>query len=350
MRALLYPLNIIYRLVVWTRNKLYDRDVLKSTVPPVTSVVIGNLAAGGTGKTPHTEYLIRLLKDHYNIATLSRGYKRKTSGFIMANESSLATDIGDEPLQFHVKFPDIGVFVDEDRVHGINQIIKQIPDTNLILLDDAFQHRAVKPHISILLFDYRNVVNKKFELLPVGNYREPLSSKKRADYVIITNSDIIVSPIMKREIQDTLSLEPHQKLLFSRVEYMDLQPLNNVAKNYSQDINTILLFSGIADPGFLETHLRGECSFLETVRFKDHHNFTEKDIQTVIQTFDDLPSVNKIIIITEKDYMRLYNTPLLAMFDAKPLFYIPIKMVIRGGDKNFNNSILSKIESIKKSE
>lgn len=346
MKVLLYPIMIVYEFVIFLRNKLYDCDVLKSSTPSVPSIVIGNLSMGGTGKTPHTEYIIRLFRDKYNIATLSRGYKRRTKGFVMANDKTKATDIGDEPMQFHVKFDDVKVCVAENRVHGVEEIMKLAPETNLILLDDAYQHRALKPHIYILLFDYVNIINKKCELFPVGRYREPLSNSKRADYIIITNTDVVISPIIKRHIIETISPLPHQKLLFSRVDYMDMEAINEAARKVSFNINTILLFTGIANSYNLETYLKGKCFTLDVIRFGDHHNFSQKDIANVVEAYINIPSKRKIVVITEKDYMRLYNSDLLAKFDDVPLFYIPIKIVIHDEEDAFDEDIVRRVASI----
>lgn len=328
------------------RNKFYDNGIFKSTPTPIPSIVIGNLSTGGTGKTPHTEYLIRLFRDKYNIATLSRGYKRKSRGFVMANENSRVADIGDEPLQFHVKFDDVMVCVDENRVHGVNNIVKLAPETNLILLDDAYQHRALKANIYILLFDYVNILNKRCDLIPIGTYREPLKSKQRADYIIVTNSDVVISPIVRRQIKKTLSPLPHQKLLFSRVEYMPMVAINDTAKRVKLDVNTILLFTGIADSYNLENYLRGLCFTLDTVKFEDHHTFSKKDILRVVDSFKTIPSRRKIVVITEKDYMRLYNSDILNLLNDIPVFYIPIKIVIHDGEREFDLDIDKRIMSV----
>lgn len=346
MKLLLYPIMLIYEAIVLLRNKFYDNGIFKSTPTPIPSIVIGNLSTGGTGKTPHTEYLIRLFRDKYNIATLSRGYKRKSRGFVMANENSRASDIGDEPLQFHVKFDDVMVCVDENRVHGVNNIVKLAPETNLILLDDAYQHRALKANIYILLFDYVNILNKRCDLIPIGTYREPLKSKQRADYIIVTNSDVVISPIVRRQIEETLSPLPHQKLLFSRVEYMSMIAINDTAKQAELNVNTILLFTGIADSYNLENYLRGLCFTLDTVKFGDHHNFSKKDILHVVDSFKTIPSRRKIVVITEKDYMRLYNSDILNLLNDIPVFYIPIKIVIHDGERAFDLDIDKRIMSV----
>ena len=217
-RFVLFPLSIIYGFVIWVRNKLYDKNILKSASFNFPVICVGNLSVGGTGKTPMVEYLIRLLKTEYKVATMSRGYKRKTKGFAIANNNTTALDIGDEPMQFYKKFPDITVSVAEERLVSIPQLLHDKPNTNVIILDDAFQHRQVKAGLNILLTEYRDLFTRDF-ILPAGNLRDLKSSYKRADIIVVTKCKSHLNEEEKSQIIKEIKPLAHQKIFFTKIEY-----------------------------------------------------------------------------------------------------------------------------------
>ncbi len=318
---------------MFIRNKLYDWKVLTSCSFEIPVISIGNLTTGGTGKTPHTEYLVRLLQNKYNIAMLSRGYKRKSKGFIKATVNSTIDEIGDEPLQCKKKFESITVAVDENRCNGIKEIINNDKNINIILLDDAYQHRAVKPGLSILLTDYFNLFYKNY-LLPTGTLREFRFGYKRADIIIVTKTPRTFSPIIRQTLIDEIKLKPYQKIYFSFIKYdsfISLNPLNNEV--FKNKYFYILLFAGIANPYPLEDKLKDICSDLTKVYFNDHHNYTVEDIFKIKEKFLNLPGYNKVIVTTEKDAMRLSKPELFEIIKNLPVFYIPIEIDFHKKDK-----------------
>src|SRR5687767_9450524 len=217
-RFILYPVSVFYGGIIWLRNLLYDKNILKSSSFNFPIICVGNLAVGGTGKTPMVEYLVRLLKDEYKVATMSRGYKRKTKGFAIANEGTTALDIGDEPMQFFKKFPDITVSVAEERLVSIPQLLHDKPETRVIILDDAFQHRQVKAGLNILLTEYRDLFTRDF-ILPAGNLRDMKSSYKRADIIIVTKCKSHLNEEEKLKLVKEIKPLEHQKIFFTKIEY-----------------------------------------------------------------------------------------------------------------------------------
>ena len=348
LNILLFPFSIVYGSIIFLRNKLYDWNILstKEFIFPVISV--GNLAMGGVGKTPHVEYLINLLNNEFIIATLSRGYNRKTSGFYLANNQSTSLDIGDEPLQFKNKFENLIVAVDEKRVHGINQLKELHPEINLILLDDAYQHRAVTPGINILVTDFSNLfINDT--IVPSGRLREWAFGSKRADIIIVSKTSKVLSPIDKRRIKESLNAEAYQKIYFSYLKYGEILPFTEAAKNLAEPIVknfSILLITGIAKAGLLFYKLYHEFNLVEHFKFPDHHNYNEEDIANIKERFNNLFGNNKIIITTEKDIMRLSLPKIKEQLQEIPIFYIPIEICFHGNDKEeFNEQILKYVKA-----
>jgi len=345
LRLILFPFSILYGLFMMIRNLLFDFRVLPVERFSIPVIGVGNLTLGGTGKTPHIEYIIRLLTPKYFIGTLSRGYGRKSNGFIIASKRSQAKYIGDEPLQFAKKFDGIKVAVDENRKHGIQLLIEKYPSLDVILLDDSFQHRFVKPSLSILLTDFHHLYSEDF-LLPTGTLREFRSGAKRADLIIVTKTPKIFSPITRRRILEEIKPRPHQTVLFSYIKYGVPVPFFDYPQPvFPEKVTNILLITGIAYPDPLTEHLQRICSDLTLMKFPDHHYFTEKDIVLMIKQFNDLLSKNKVIITTEKDFMRL-KTPVLSNFLKNlPLFYLPIEIEFHGDNKEtFNHFILNHVE------
>ncbi|MCF0193743.1 MAG: tetraacyldisaccharide 4'-kinase [Bacteroidaceae bacterium] len=304
----MFLLAWLYGCIVSFRNWLFDIDVLHTTSFAHPIIGVGNLTVGGTGKTPHTELLVRMmLEEGFSVATLSRGYKRKTHGFRLATKDSTASDIGDEPLQIATLFPDITVAVDENRVRGIRTLMQDAkPD--VIILDDAFQHRYVRPGKNILLIDY-NRPPFSDRLLPSGRLRESFDGRKRADMVIVTKCPSSLSPIDYRVFEEQLRLMPFQKLFFTSMVYADLQPLFTDAPQLPlkklRDYDRALLITGIANPDRLHQDLIPLCQRITLLSYPDHHAFTPSDVERINTIFHDLPADERIIITTSKDAMRL---------------------------------------------
>ena len=326
LRILLLPFSFIYGLIVRIRNYLFDIRVLKSVEFKLPVIGVGNLSAGGTGKTPHVEYLIRLLQNRIKIAVISRGYLRKSKGFVLADANSTVAKVGDEPMQYINKFKNLLVAVDENRRHGIQKLISEQPEMKAVILDDAYQHRYVKPGLTILLTDFHSLYSNDY-LLPAGRLRESKKGAKRADIIIVTKTDPVFSPLNKRAVLEKIKPLPHQKVFFSFVTYGFPVPLFPAlpALHYNL-INTIVLFVGIANPYPLEQYLKRLCSELITIRFKDHHQFTEKEITAVKTTYNNQFTKRKVLITTEKDAMRLNEPSLLELLKGIPVYYIPIEI------------------------
>ena len=340
---ILYPFSIIYGSILYLRNKLYDWNLFKSTRFDFSIISVGNLSLGGTGKTPHTEYLIRLLQKDFKIATLSRGYKRKTKGFYLANKNTSVAEIGDEPLQYHIKFKDINVAVDEKRVHGVEQIIKESSKTNLIILDDAYQHRAISPGLNILITEHNNLyVNDT--VIPAGRLREWKEGSERADIIIVSKTNPDSTEPERNKIITKLNPKPYQNVFFSYIKYGKKLPFTLAAKNSTQN-NTkdaaVLVLTGIAKPTPLLNHLKQKHTKINHIQFSDHHNYDQSDVDRVISTFNKLEGNNKFIISTEKDIMRLSLPEILKKIQNIPIFYIPIEICFHGNDKiAFDNQIV----------
>ena len=342
MRVLLAPVSWLYAIALNIRHRLYDWGILKSKSFSVPTICVGNLALGGTGKTPHTEYLIRLLKDKVNVAVLSRGYGRTTKGYILAKEDTGYEQIGDEPLQYHYKFNNINVAVDEDRCEGIKKLMAYAPNTDVVLLDDAFQHRKIKPGLNILLTEYYNIY-KKDRLLPAGTLRDVKSAAKRADIIIVTKSPRVLLPYDKRDVVSMIEAAPYQKIFFTYIDFQRLEPITKAAKEtVLQDMKSVYLFCGIANPYPLEDHLKRKYNTLITNYYDDHHRFTDTDVDVILDGFNSVIGKNKIIVTTEKDLMRLTNHKYISRFENVPLFTIPIEVRFNDAKEEeiFNNLIL----------
>ncbi len=314
---------------------------------------VGNLSMGGSGKTPHVEYLIRLLSPEFKVATLSRGYGRKTKGFVITNQYSTYEDVGDESLQYSRKFSKhVTVSVDNKRVSGIENLMTNDKELDVILLDDSFQHRYVKPGINILLTDYRNLYRDDY-LFPVGTLRDVTNAAKRADIIIVSKTYKVLSPIEHKSIREKLNPMGHQNLYFSYLTYGEWIPFNESIFNppdKKKRYTIIIMFSGIANPYPMKEYLRDKCSELITLDFPDHYVYRKKDIEFIKKTFDDQFTTKKIMVTTEKDAMRLINSPYLRLLKDLPLFYLPIKVKFHGADeKNFSDQIRKYVRENKRS-
>lgn len=347
----LYPLSFLYGIGVGIRNQLFDWGILASKSFDIPVISIGNIAVGGTGKTPHTEYLIKLLQKDYKVAVLSRGYKRKSKGFILADEATSMKKIGDEPYQMKKKFPSIYMAVDKNRCHGIEQLCNEkiALQTDVILLDDAYQHRYVKPGINILLTDYRRPLNED-ALLPAGRLREPERGKNRAHIVIVTKCPRDLKPMDFRVIIKYMDLYPYQKLYFSTLKYGSLTPVFSDAPQRELESlekeEKILLLTGIASPQQLLDDLSAYSSQITSLNFADHHQFTEKDVRYIQQTFNSLGEGSKrILITTEKDATRLLNLPLSEEI-KKHIYALPVEIeFLLGQGEQFNQNIINYVRT-----
>ena len=365
LRWLLFPFSLLYGLVVIIRNWCYDSGIFKSHRFNKPVICIGNLDVGGAGKTPMAEYLIRLLKNDHKIATLSRGYGRETSGFVEIESKEarvknrepgeksqfqetrpLAATIGDEPAQFHYKFPENTVAVCEKRVEGINKLL---PGQDVILLDDAFQHRAVSAGLNILLFDY-NRVDEPHLLLPAGNLREPFSGRWRAQVIIVTKCPIQLTAEERQHIANKIDSLPYQQLFFTSVAYGRLQDMAGQETDITIDKETtVFLLTGIASAAPLLLHLRAVCGGVVHHKYADHHRFTPKNIAKLAGEYRACASQKKIIVTTEKDAMRLEGS----WFNAaqgetgKPAFYIlPIQVeFLDEGGPRFDQLIIDYVRA-----
>ena len=329
LRKLLFPFAILYGVITSIRNFLFDKGILKSYSFDLPIIAVGNLSVGGTGKTPQIEYLIRLLSDKYKVATLSRGYKRESKGFILAQTNATAKILGDEPYQFFEKFKNIQVAVDADRKNGIEQLLAQKDKPDVILLDDAFQHRKVKAGFYILLTSYGELFSDDF-ILPTGNLRESRSGAKRANVVIVTKCPSVLSFEQQNDIRKRLKLSNNQDLYFTFIEYDDFVFGGNQKIDVSQiEKNPKALVAGIAKPQPFFDYLQNEMDVCLT--FPDHHNFNDKDILEIKKL-----AKNNKIITTEKDFVRLKGS-----LPNEQLFYLPIKSAFLSGSENFNKTILN---------
>ncbi len=322
LRWLLLPFTILYTLIIWVRNKLYDLNILSSRTFDIKTIVIGNLAVGGAGKSPLTQKLIAHFKDKYQLATLSRGYGRKTKGFRLVQVDDLVENVGDEPLQFKKNFPDISISVDENRAEGIEILNK---DHDLVLLDDAYQHRKVKPTSSILVFEYHSIL-EPIILLPTGQYRDTFDQTKRADLILISKCPDYIPFENKLKIQEKIRKHNRRAgIFYSRIGYKEWIPLNNTESDHPISRKTILLITGIANPKPLVQHLNSQGIKIEHLKFADHHQFDDFDYKVITGRFEKLnESKDAILLTTEKDAQRLDLNKLKDI----PTFYIPIDIVI----------------------
>lgn len=331
-RKILFPFAILYGFITSIRNFLFDKGILKSTAFDIPVIAVGNLSVGGTGKTPQIEYLIRLLSDRYKVATLSRGYKRKSEGFVLASATSNAEILGDEPFQFYQKFPNIQVAVDANRTNGIMQLLSQNEKPQVVLLDDAYQHRKVKAGFYILLSSYDDLYADDF-MLPTGNLRESRSGAKRANIVIVTKCPKDLSGEEQEQIRQKLKLTCSQQIYFSYIDYDDFiyskeeKIAVNIIKNEAK-----LLLAGIAKPTPFFDYLKNESD--ECLTYPDHHNFSDADLETILNK-----AQNKKIITTEKDYVRLKDSKLISH-----LYYLPIKSTFINYQQNFDATILEYVK------
>lgn len=339
----LLPLSWLYGIGVYVRNLLFDANILKSKSFDVPVIAVGNITVGGSGKTPHVEYLVRLLHGRVKVAVLSRGYKRKSHGYRLAKADTTMPEIGDEPYQMHRKFKDIYVAVEANRCKGIKKLItsEETKDTQLVLLDDAYQHRYVKPGLNILLVDYHRLIIYD-KLLPAGRLREPKEGKNRADIVIITKCPKDLKPMSFRVLQRAMALFPFQELYFTTIENSPLEalfPEGNTLTDTEQ-LPNVLLLTGIASPEQMVKDMKDKCRSITQMQFSDHHQFTASDVEAINMSYKMMPHP-AIIITTEKDATRLENMKGLSAEVRQNIYVQPIHVsFMLGEEEKFNNKII----------
>lgn len=303
-RVLLFPFSMVYGLIIKVRNYLYDNEIIQSIEFNFPVICIGNISVGGTGKSPMVEYLLRLLVHRYKTATLSRGYKRKTRGYVLADDKTTALDIGDEPMQFHLKYPEVTVAVGEERAIAIPQLLFDRPETDVIILDDALQHRSVKAGLNVLLTDYNNLFTRDF-FLPAGDLRDSRNSYKRTDIIVVTKCRDDFSIAQKKEIIKEISPAPRQHVFFSGIRYgTPYHVISRGVKRMSKETE-LLLVCGIANPEPLKQYVLESCASYEAMYYRDHYIFTIDDLREIRQRFAKIRARDKMILITEKDAVRL---------------------------------------------
>lgn len=339
LRILLFPVSLLYALVVKVRNWLFDKKIFSASSFNLPVICVGNLAVGGTGKSPMVELLIRTQKDKFALAVLSRGYKRKTRGYALANDTTTALDIGDEPMQFHQKFPDVAVAVGEERIVAIPQLLHDRPETQVIILDDAFQHRAVRAGLNVLLTDYSNLFTRDW-WLPSGDLRDAPSSYRRADIIIVTKCPDELSEEERRSIVIEIDLQSHQRIFFTSICYGEPYHITRRTTRVIDEQVEVLLVTGIANPAPLKRWLNEHSRTYYELAYGDHHIFTIDDLNTMIRRFDGLTAENKLILTTEKDAVRLVKFK--QELEGWPFYVLPITPRFLFGEEPAFNDLITK--------
>jgi tetraacyldisaccharide 4'-kinase len=344
-RILLLPFALLYWFGITIRNWLYDNNISRSTSFGLPIICVGNLSVGGTGKSPMVEYLVRLLQPKYKVATLSRGYKRKTKGYALATAGSTALDIGDEPMQFHQKFPEIAVAVGEERLVAIPQLLHDRPDTKAIILDDAFQHRAVKAGLNILLTEYSNLFTRDF-YLPTGDLRDLKSQYKRAQLIVVTKCEPALSREEKEKLISEIRPKKGQSVFFTAIQYDTPYHILTKASCSITDETSALLVTGIANPMPLKTWLEKHSREYNLLQYADHHIFTIDDLNEIKRKFEGMEGSNRIILTTEKDAVRLLKFG--SEIKDWPLYVLPVRHdFLFGEQQTFDQSVQDFIRNFK---
>lgn len=339
IRVLLFPVSLVYGAVIWLRNRLFDKNILKSSAFNLPLICVGNLSAGGTGKSPMVEFLLKLLHRDMEVAVLSRGYKRKTRGYALAGPRTTALEIGDEPMQFHQKFPDVTIAVGEERVVAIPQLLHDKPDTKVIVLDDAFQHRTVRAGLNIVLSDYSNLFTRDW-FLPTGDLRDEKSSYKRAQVLVVTKCRPDLPAEERKAIVEEINPLPHQQVFFSSIRYGTPYHILSRAEMNIDDTMEVLLVSGIANPAPLKKYLQEKSKTYYEIPYSDHHIFSIDDLNDMVKRFDAIPTTNKIILTTEKDAVRLVKFE--QQLKELPVYVIPIEVQFLFNEQHRFSEIITK--------
>jgi len=339
VKFIFLPISVLWSIFMSIRRRFYNNGRRISYAKPTISV--GNLCMGGSGKTPHIAYLVELLqKNNLKVAILSRGYKRKTKGFRFVNDLSSSKDVGDEPLLLYKRFDNVNVAVCKNRIEGLDNIFKHFPETDIVLLDDAYQYMPLRPKVSILLTDYYHSYTSDY-VFPTGNLRECRSAAKDADIIIVTKSPATIPTLEEKMVLSKIKPLPHQKVYFSSIEFGTLTPITQKAKNIQSDnIQSAVAFCGIANPyPFLE-YVNKRFSEKQTLVFSDHHNFKDSDIKKIYKYYDRSMRKNCAVITTEKDAIRLMDSEFKNEIEQLPVFYIPITVKFNNKYKhNFEEQI-----------
>jgi len=346
-RFVLFPFSILYAGAVRLRHFFYDMKWFSSVRFNFPVISVGNLSVGGTGKSPMIEYLVHMLKDDYKPAIVSRGYKRRTKGYVLANEKMTALEIGDEPMQFKLHFPKIPVVVCERRIEAIPFLLQDCPDTSIVLLDDAFQHREITPSFSILLTDYYNLFTRDFTL-PTGDLRDLRSAYKRADIIIVTKCPSGLTDQQMKKVEQEIKPFPHQHVLFASLEYDKLYSLSNpeIKKDLLSETG-VLLVTGIANPMSLKQYLQQQENGYEFLSFPDHHIFTIDDLRMMKKKFHEMKEADKIIVTTEKDAVRLFKFK--NELNELPIYVLPVRHhFLKEGDQLLKSKIRKMLLSFDK--
>ncbi len=343
LKYILAPIAIIYGIIVKIRNLMFDYKILRSVSFNKPVICVGNITVGGTGKTPHVEYLLKLFSPSFNVATLSRGYGRKTRDFGYVKATSNANEVGDEPLQMKLKYPLVQVTVDVDRVNGISLLIDENPDLDLIILDDAYQHRWVKPGLLVLLIDFNQRITRD-SFLPMGRLRDSVKEKRRADIVLVTKCPVDLSQEQKASISNELMLNPNQSIYFTTMIYGEPIPVfKEFGKSFELNKSQVVFaFAGIANPTFFFSYIDNKAKLIESYTFPDHFTFTKNKIYPIFESYLKNGALGKAIFTTEKDAARLRGIASLDEEFKKAIFYIPIEVkFLDNQENNFNKQILT---------
>ncbi|HMU47445.1 MAG TPA: tetraacyldisaccharide 4'-kinase [Chitinophagaceae bacterium] len=345
-RLLLFPFSLFYWLGIAIRNWLYDKNILKSASFGLPIICVGNLSVGGTGKSPMVEYLLLNFKTKFRLATLSRGYKRKTKGYALANAQTTALELGDEPMQFFLKFPEIPIAVGEERIEAIPQLLHDRPETQAIILDDAFQHRAIKAGLNILLTDYSNLFTRDF-YLPTGDLRDQKKSYRRANVIVVTKCDPKINEEEKQKIISEINPVQGQQIFFTTTKYGSPYHLINKGTIGIKHSDEVLLVSGIANPAPLKKMLEDTCGSYSMLRYSDHHIFTVDDLRDIKRKFENLQGENRYILTTEKDAVRLIK--FRQEIENLPFYIVPVgHFFLFNGGSEFNELVDDFIRNFKK--
>lgn len=339
---------LIFGLITFIRNKFYDLGIIKSYQPKKHTICVGNLSVGGSGKTPHVDYLVNLLQEEFKLATLSRGYKRKTTGYLIADENSTAADIGDEPLLYKTKHSGLTVCVEVNRVKGVKKLAELDPSPQVIILDDAFQHRPIKCGLNIVVSEYETIYYND-SLMPVGRLRESKSGMHRADIIVISKTPEKTTPVDIRNVVKDIKPLPHQYVFFSYLKYGDIYSISNTEEKIST-LNDLfrfrlVVFTGIANPAPMITYLNEYSAGVSHLPFDDHHDYTVADIANIQKYYETFEGGNKIIVTTEKDLMRLKIPEIWAIAERMNIFVLPVEVTFKDKAEEFNEIILKYVRT-----
>lgn len=337
MRKLLLPFSFIYSGITSMRNLMYDRGWKRSVRFSVPVICVGNITVGGTGKTPCIEYLIRLVSESHKPSLISRGYRRKTKGLLMATSLSDADEIGDEPFQMKRRFPNLPIVVSADRVLGINHLIRN-SDTDVVLMDDGFQHRSVKAGLYVLMTDYHRPMWNDYTF-PAGMLREPASGRRRAAIIIVNKCPNHLSQEEQESIRKRLIVNGEQNLFFTRIKYGNFKSFSSESGMGDVAYDTIIAVSGIGNPHPFHAYLKQKARTIVEMPFGDHHHFTQEDLDGVEHQFVAAQCVNKCVVITEKDAARLHGVDLSGYGFASHLLFLPIELEFLNGKNKFDQLI-----------